>query len=275
MDDLRPQPEPSDDGATYDVHLPSLPQPALRGEVVVRADEDELIDVLSADLVLHAENCVRQFGDFHVALSGGANFERLYRRLMYDPNCRWLPWRRTHLWFVEERCTAFDDERSNYRFVSEIIGDHADIPHEQVHPIFVGSETADVDYERKLRETLAWREKGQDRLDYVLLGLGSGGRTAGLLEMPAADDADRLVRRSVHGESAPGDPPLDRVTMTPSLLNASRFLAVLATGEAAADAVRRLSTRHPSAETMPISAIDPINGELRWYLDAPACRDCT
>ena len=121
----------------------ALPKPPpLPGEVVVAHTVDELIDKLAAELVIHAENCVRQFGDFHLALSGGPDPVPLYERLMYDPNYRRLPWRRTHLWIVDERCVPFDDKRSNFRVISEIIVDHADIPHEQVHPIFATSPTA-------------------------------------------------------------------------------------------------------------------------------------
>ena len=65
---------------------------------------------------------MREFGDFHLALSGGAIFEPIYQRLMYDPDCRRLPWRRTHLWIVDETCVPFDDPRSSFRMISEIVG---------------------------------------------------------------------------------------------------------------------------------------------------------
>jgi hexose-6-phosphate dehydrogenase len=75
----------------------------LTGEVVALATADELIDRLAADLIIHAENCVREFGDFHLALYGGSTPQPLYELLMYDPNCRRLPCRRTHLWMVDQR----------------------------------------------------------------------------------------------------------------------------------------------------------------------------
>src|SRR4051794_1770169 len=66
---------------------PTLPH---ANEVVVEATVDELIDQIAADMVVHAENCVREFGDFHLALSGGSTPQPLYERLMYDPNYRRL-----------------------------------------------------------------------------------------------------------------------------------------------------------------------------------------
>ena len=262
------QPESHDEAALYDLVEPVLPRPKLPGEVIVVPTADEVIDHLAADLVIHAANCVRQFGDFHLALSGGATFDLLYRRLMYDPNYRSLPWRRTHLWLVDEHCVAFNDEQSNYRLIRETIGDHADIPREQFHPIFAEAETADRDYEAQIREALAWREKGQDRLDYVLLTMEADGCTAGLFPgSPLLREKEHLVRRSPSQESASAD----RVSMTAPFMNAARFIAVLVTGSEKAEAVQRLAAGHETSDEMPMKEIAPMNGALKWYLDGPAC----
>lgn len=263
---FRPRPT-GQESEPYSFAQTKLVGPPLPGEVVVTEVIDDLIDVLAADLVVHGENCVRQFGDFHLALSGGSTPQPLYERLMYDPNCRRLPWRRTHLWLVDERCVSLDDPQSNFRMISETIVDHADIPHEQVHPIFALSETADTDYEDQLRETLAWREKGQDRLDYVLLGMGPDGHTASLFpHSPVLHETQRLVRfAQAHVK------PLKRITMTFPIINSARFIAVLATGTAKTEAIKRLAGGRSGVDELPIKGVAPINGELKWYIDAPAC----
>lgn len=252
-------PDPSE--STYALADDQLPRPALPGDVVVSPEIDELIDHVAADMTVHAENCVRMFGDFHLALSGDPSLAPLYRRLMYDPNYRRLPWRRTHLWVVAELAVPLNDERSCFRLISELIADHADIPLEQVHPVYACAEDADVAYERELQETLAWREKGQDRLDYVLLVLGPDGQTAGLLpNSEPLRERRHLVRFGDGG-----------VTMTPGLINAARFIAVVATGRDAAPAIERVVSGRETADTLPIKGVRPLNGELRWYLDAEAC----
>src|SRR5262245_41366302 len=203
----------------YELTECAIPAPTLPGKAMAARSIDEVIDKLAADLVVHSENCVRQFGDFHLALSGGSTPQPLYERLMYDPNCRRLPWRRTHLWIVDERCVPFDDARSNFRMIDETIVDHADIPREQVHPMFALSPTADAEYEAELRDVLAWREKGQDRLDFVLLGMGADGHTASLF--PHTDplhEKSRLVRFNIAANAN----PIERVTMTYPLLNSAR-----------------------------------------------------
>ncbi len=240
--------------------------PSLPGTVRVSATADATIDALAADLVAHALACVRQFGDFHLALSGGNTPFPLYERLMYDPMYRDLPWKRTHLWMVDERCVPFDDPMSNFGKISEIIVDHSGIPPEQVHPIEATASDADVRYERTLRETLAWREKGHDRLDFVLLGMGDNGHTASLFPHTAVLGVkDRLAARCTGADVTP-----DRITMTYPLLNASRVLAPLVVGAGKAEMVARVATGHDPIEEIPIKGIRPVGGELRWYLDAAA-----
>ena len=246
------------------------PKPALPGSVVVRPSVEELIDSIAADLLFQAMACVRTFGDFHLALSGGSTPEPLYRRLMYDPNYRELPWKRTHLWVVDERRVPEDDERSNFKMIRETIVSHSDIPREQVHPIEATRPDAAEAYERELRDVLGWREKGHDRLDFVILGMGADGHTASLFPgSPALDASDRLVAVN----SGPAVTPPDRVTMTFTLLNAARFLGVMVTGEKKRATVTRIveSRGRGTVAELPILGIRPLAGELRWFLDSAAC----
>src|SRR5262249_6351174 len=150
---------------------------------------------------------------------------------------------------------------------------HSDIPAEQVHPMDATADDADTRYEKELKEVLAWREKGHDRLDYVILGMGPDGHTASLFpHSPALNARDRLGVIN----ASPAGPPPDRVTMTYDLLNASRFLAVMVTGEKKRQTVGRVqeATRNSASSSvreLPILGIRPLGGELRWYLDAAAC----
>ena len=270
MDDLQPQSEPSEPEGVYGLAGADVapPLPPLPGTVVFSETFDQLIDRVAADMVIHAETCVRQFGDFHMALSGGDAPMPLYERLMYDPNFRRLPWRRTHLWFVEERAVPFNDAHSACRGIRETIGDHSDIPREQFHPIFAQAPNADKDYEKQIREALAWREKGHDRLDYILLTVGDDGGVAGLFPF---DEVLREQRRFMRRTLARDVSPAERITMTLPLINSARFIAVLA-GGGAGRVLQRVARGRESADEMPIKGVRPISGELAWYLDADACR---
>lgn len=242
--------------------------PKLPGSVVARHGAEELYDAVAFDLAAHSANCVREFGDFHLALSGGRTPFPLYERLMYDPRFRIIPWRRTHLWMVDERCVAFESEQSNFGRLKEVIVDHADIPPEQVHPMLATLPDGDERYERELREVLGWRPKGHDRLDFVLLGMGRDGHTASVFpDSPALDAHGRLALRVPPPTTA--SPKVERITLTMQMLNASRFLAPLVMGADKYEMLQRVAAR-PSPNQTPIAALKPLAGELRWYLDAPA-----
>ena len=254
----------------YQLEDPEPTPPALPGTVVARRDEEDLHGALAADLLAHAKNCVRAFGDFHLALSGGSTPMPFYRRLVLDPAYRSMPWERTHIWIVDERRVPFTDDRSNFASIRDLLIEHVDIAPSAVHPIAATEADADTRYETELRDTLGWRERGHDRLDFVLLGMGADAHTASLFpNSPALDaPADRLAVVN----SGPTVTPPDRVTMTYALINASRLIAVLATGEKKRSTIQALTKADASQRRdMPILGVEPVGGTLRWYLDAPAC----
>ena len=264
----RPPSRRTDDARPYGLAGPSLVGPPLPGQVFVEETIDQLLDLLAAELVVQAVTCQRRFGDFELALSGGSTPQPLYDRLMYDPNCRRLPWARTHLWLVDERCVPLDDDRSNFRMINETIVQHSGIPREQVHPIDALSETADVDYEAELREVLQWRQRGQDRLDFILLGMGQDGHTASLFPYnDALGERHRLVRCV----DEPAAEPPHRVTMTFPLINSARMVAILVTGADKAEMIGRIAKGDASVEQLPITGVRPGQGQLKWFLDAEAC----
>lgn len=225
----------------YELAPDGLPAATPEG-YVVRRDADELIDALASDLYIHAHNCVRTFGDFHVALSGGRTPQPLYRRLMYDPRFRDLPWPRTHLW-VTSGTSAGEPVGPQ---IIETIALHADVPPSQTHAF---AETPG-DYAAELREHLGWREKGHDRLDFVLLGIDARGGLAGL-------------RGSDLGSTEPATAGDGGPTLSLGMINASRFVAVMALGGS-----KRPALADPSGL---VAKVRPLSGELRFYTDTDAC----
>jgi len=257
------------DGNPYEIIDDTPETPRLPGQVVLSEDADQALDAIGMDIIHHAKACVRAFGDFHLALSGGSTPMPLYERMMIDPAYREMPWRRTHLWIVDERCVPFDHEKSNFGQISELICDHSDIPRSQVHPIHAYEPDADKRYEKELREVLGWREKGHDRLDFVLLGMGDDGHTASLFpHSPALDVRDRLACFN----RGPAVTPPDRVTMTYGLINSARFIGALVVGKKKAPMVHRIANGMETPREIPIKGIAPVGGEFRWYLDADAAR---
>jgi 6-phosphogluconolactonase len=251
-----------------DPALAPITAPRLRGRVEARHDAEEVFDALASDLMMQALNCVGKTGAFHLALSGGKTPFPFYEKLMVDPRYRAIPWSQVHLWMVDERRIGFDDDRNNYKHIHEILVEHSGIRAENVHPMPVDDPTPDMTYERALREVLGARGKGLERLDFVLLGMGDNGHTASLF--PHTDVLkvrDRLVGLC----DGPSVTPPPRITLTYPALNAARFVAVLVMGAAKGPMLKRVAAANESYEELPILGIEPIAGDLRWYLDRAAC----
>lgn len=228
--------------------------PGLPGEPVIRDHEDQLLDVLAADVYLHALNCVQSFGDFHMAIAVGPFQERLCRRLMTDPGVRQLPWQRTNLWAVHDG----PDEIWGSRFTSiaDLLEDHSGIPDSNIHMPDLDADDPAQDYERRMQERLAWREKGHDRLDLAVIHLEPAGGVSGLSTSDNGDaQSPRLYTPDQNGGFA----------ITSRLLNASRLVAIAALGPGCRDAVANAGNN---------SSIPRLTGgTLRWYVDRAACED--
>ena len=235
-------------GVEPEPNVPDLP-----GDPVVHETAEHVLDALASELYVHARICVRTFGDFHFALSVGPFQERLIRRLMIDPNVRGLPWNRTHVWAI----TDHPDEagRSAFRSITGLLVDQAGIPEANLHvPDHTTGGAADA-YEARLQQTLAWREKGQDRLDAALLVVEADGSLAGVRpDDSRVASADRLVVEAAKG-----------LSMTTRLINATRLITVVATGPEAGGRLREIDTGRPTMFP------SPIGGQLRWHLDLDAC----
>ncbi|MCA9300729.1 MAG: 6-phosphogluconolactonase, partial [Phycisphaerales bacterium] len=174
----------------------------------------------------------------------------------YDPALRAMPWTRTHLWLVDD-----DVRQGGATLLRDWVLDHAGIPDEQVHVIPFDDADPASRYIESMRTEFAWREKGHERLDSVLLPLVPDGRLGGIRPCSAAIEERR------HPVVEDGD----RVTMSLAMLNASRCLAILGLGEEVGGVIERLLDRRTTSLELPAAGLDPLAGELRWYLDESAC----
>jgi hypothetical protein len=234
--------------------LEPLPEvPDLPGSVRMGEDLEAALDMLASDLFVQSSNCVSSFGSFHLALSHGRGQERLIMKLMTDPKYRSIPWDRTHVWSAAESVVEPGHPEHSMTHWRELIAEPGEVPAEQIHPIMAHRPDGDALYERELIEHLEWRERGHDRLDYVILG-----NDVGLLG-GHVDPLDRLMSRSEDHA---------RIVMTRRLLKASRTIAVVGIGHEGRELVDQVRVDHGRI------GVYPDAGSLKWFLDAYACR-CT
>ena len=210
-------------------------------------------------------------GACSVALAGGSTPRGLYRLLAdrNEPFYARLPWDRIHFFFGDERQVPPDHEASNYRMARDAMLAAAAVPPDHVHRIRGETEdaaTAAADYEQELRRHFGSGSAGLPRFDLVLLGMGADGHTASLFPGgPALSETRRWAVAVRRPEDA-----VDRVTLTPPVLNNAAHVMFLVAGAAKAAAVRRAIEGDEPPEALPSRAIRPLHGTLHWLLDREA-----
>ncbi len=197
-------------------------------ELHVHHDADDLARG-AADMIASELSWIAQRnGTASFAVSGGTTPWRMFSALSRHP----LAWNRVHLFQVDERAVAADDDARSLKHLRESLLDHIDIPDSNVHPIPI---EPDLDATAREYATTLQRVTG-GVLDLVHLGLGADGHTASLVPGdPVLSVDDRLVA-STGGEYQ----GTRRVTLTYPALAAARRILWIVDGAAKADALRRL-----------------------------------
>ncbi|MCE7972818.1 MAG: hypothetical protein DYG92_00625 [Leptolyngbya sp. PLA1] len=235
--------------------------PRVGGEVVLRPEADGAIDALLADVYLHASNCVRAFGDFHVAIGATPGVETALVRLLYDLNYRDFPWSRTRLWMTQECGVA--GKGVCWPVLEGTVVAQSGMPAEQAHRIDISAAEPAADYERQLREHLGWRPKGHDRLDLVLAAIDEDGSLPWATQHAADDGALCVTWTGADGQGRTG--------MTPFVVSACRCVCVLAVGSGVRGALTRLEAALRGGPAAPGQSLRTIGGDVRWYMDYEAC----
>jgi 6-phosphogluconolactonase len=217
----------------------------------------DLVHAAALDVVRRA---AAAGGSFRIALSGGSTPAPLYDLLGSSPlRDRLAPLEID--WIVgDERCVPTDDPESNAGmilrtlFARGVSERHRFLrfPTEEGDP-----QTIAEGFER------AWKERGIERLDLAIQGMGEDGHTASLFPgTPVLEVRDRIA--------APVYVPrLDswRVTVTLPVLEASRAIMVLAAGAGKREVISRLR----AGETgYPIAQVTNAVEDTWWFTDRAA-----
>jgi 6-phosphogluconolactonase len=190
----------------------------------------------------------------HLVLTGGSTPRAAYERAAsLRPD-----WSGIDVWFTDERCVPADHEHSNFRTVSAALLDR--VEGATVHRMRgeLGPHDGASAYERELDGS------GPDAFDLMLVGLGPDAHICSLFP---SDDALAERERTVVGVENAGMAPLvPRITLTLPVVNATRQVVFLITGEEKADAVARAFSGHPD----PRAPGSLVEGSPRVLMDAAA-----
>ncbi len=193
-----------------------------------------------------------------LALAGGETPRPIYECLARPDSKQRIEWGRLEFYFGDERCVSPTDRDSNYRMAYESLLAKAPVAPEQVNRIEAergDRDQAAAEYEARLPQ----------RLDLLMLGMGTDGHTASLFPgSPALDEEKRRVL-VVSGPK----PPLWRITITPPVIAGARQILVLISGKEKAPMVAQAFQEPRNPKRIPIQLA--LQGT--WILDASAAEE--
>lgn len=225
-------------------------------------------------IISKASEAIAARGRFSISLSGGQTPQNLYSLLAEPFYCEQIQWKKTFIFWGDERCVPLDDERNNAYQARSILLDKVDLPLSNIHfmPVNLSPEEAARTYEQELKDFF-----GDEpiRFDIMLLGLGENGHTASLFPHTKVIDEQAEGVRELYVEeenmsARPGHSDGFRVTMTAPLINRSHHILFLVTGEKKAGILKKILTASYQPEHFPAQLIKPDDGTLNWFVDHKA-----
>nr|XP_046239407.1 GDH/6PGL endoplasmic bifunctional protein [Scatophagus argus]XP_046239408.1 GDH/6PGL endoplasmic bifunctional protein [Scatophagus argus]XP_046239410.1 GDH/6PGL endoplasmic bifunctional protein [Scatophagus argus] len=242
-------------------------QGKFRGDDMVSAWAEELVERLAVDMQETAEAAVRKGGAFHLALSGGSTPLALFHRLVEHHFS--FPWKNTHVWMVDERCVPLTELESNFHSLHDHLLQYVRIPYYNIHPmpvhinqrLCVEEDKGALLYEKEVSSLV-----NGSSFHFMLLGVGYDSHTASLFPGSKVDE---------HGESlvALTESPVkphQRMSLTFSAINRAHTVALLVMGKSKHEMITQLSRVKDNPEKWPVTGVKPADGRLVWYIDYDA-----
>ena len=171
------------------------------------------------------------------------------------------------MYWGDERCVPPTDDESNYKMTKDYLLRTIEIPPANVHRILGENEPQReaLRYGSLLQSHLP-ENNGVPSFDMVILGMGEDGHTASIFPHEIyLWDSERNCEVATHPVSGQ-----KRITITGKIINNSREVVFLVTGEEKADKVVTILQKKEGYRQYPAALADPVNGKLSWFLDAGA-----
>lgn len=203
----------------------------------------------------------------HIALSGGSTPQLLFEILAKEYADR-IPWHQVHLYWGDERCVPPDHEESNFGVTQQLLLRHIDIPMANVHRVRGEADPAEEAerYAEVIREEISHAVDGIPVFDLIILGMGADGHTASIFpHQMKLLHSNALCAVATHPETGQ-----KRITLTGPVIKRARQIAFLVTGKSKTEKVRQIIRQEEGWKAYPAAHIDPIDGQLDWYIDHAA-----
>jgi len=237
---------------------------------------DELNEHVASWIVQWVHTVLQDQDRFTICLSGGSTPKKLYQLLATDKFRDKIDWKKIHVFWGDERYVPFADDRNNAKMASDVLLDNVPIPREQIHFMRtdVEPERSAKEYEEILKEYFPIDNRqpamGNDyplsTFDLTLLGLGDNAHTLSLFPgYQIIHEKNFWVAPFFLKEQL-----MYRITLTAPVVNLSKRTAFLVTGKDKQNALVHVLEGYFAPDICPAQLIQPVNGELFWFVDEAA-----
>ncbi len=237
-----------------------------KSQILIKNNSSELAFAGASLIVSAANESLGEKGKFAMAVSGGSTPRPMHRLLVKEPYLSGIPWRNTHIFWVDERCVPEEDPDSNYGAAKRDFLDLVPISSDQIH-YMPGELPPDEGARRYVKEIIEFFQLKDNEFpifDLVLLGMGADGHTASLFPgHRALEERERLVV-SLRG----GNPDVYRLTLTLPVINNAKKILFLVSGKEKSGILKEVFKEGP--KILPAQRIQPVDGELIWLIDRQA-----
>jgi 6-phosphogluconolactonase len=229
--------------------------------------------------------------------TGGSAPVGIYPLLSREPLRSRIAWDRLHLWWSDDRFVPHDHPLSNVVPAEALLlrtaawsgesgqgaqGDDIDagategvwVPPEHVHPFptteaiarGVGADWCAAAYERILRGSGLREVNGWPAFDLIFLGLGPDGHVMSVF--PGSDTFGSPAWTAAVPAPTHVEPHIERVTLTPGVLEVADRVLMVTTGASKADVVARIFGPGRDERALPGQLVR--RGNAHWILDSAA-----
>jgi len=207
---------------------------------------------------------------FTIALSGGSTPKKLYQLLASEEFRSKIKWQKLHVFWGDERCVPFTDERNNARMAFEVLLNQVPLPKSQIHIMKtdIDPDVSANDYEKILKTYFPTDVNSEplSTFDLVLLGLGDNAHTLSLFPGEEVIHENKHWVKAVYVRAV----NMQRITLTAPVVNLSTRITFLVTGSDKADAVSQVLLNDYTPDLYPAQVIKPVHGQLFWFMDEAA-----
>jgi len=227
-------------------------------------NQTELNEQLAKYTITIANKAIAEKGRFDFVLTGGSSPKALYNLLSTTYKDQ-IDWDKTYFFFGDERTVLPFEKDYNGLMAKESFFDNLEL--KDGHVFYVDTnlspEEAAADYKDRLNQHFA---DEPIIFDLILLGMGDDAHTASIFPQTDLVNNTEATVASVWVEKL----NTNRVSLTAPLINQAENVAFITFGENKAKALEQVFAEEKDFANYPSQLINPVNGELQWFVDEAA-----